>query len=185
MDEAPRSNRPTPRTPAAIEAELRRRVRLALTQARTAGEGELDDASLAEIIAQAIAVALSWHIESPEHTRGATLSSRNWRPSAGPRGGPPRQFGGPPRQFDERRPFDEPRRGPPYPPRDFDYDERPPRRPRFGDEDVEEDYRPPRFPRRGGPNRPPPRGPRPGGRKPPMGRGGGGGFGPRKPRRGG
>jgi hypothetical protein len=171
MDEAPRSNRPTPRTPAAIEAELRRRVRLALSQARNAGEGELDDASLAEIIAQAIAVALSWHLEAPEHTRGATLSSRSWRPSPGPRGGP-------------RRDFDEPRRGP-YPPRDFEYDERPPRRPRFGDEDAEPDYRPPRFPSRGGPNRPGPRGPRPGGRKPPMGRGGGGGFGPRKPRRNG
>src|SRR5262245_61256713 len=169
MEEPHRSNRPTPRTPAAIEAELRRRLRLALTQARTAGEGELDDASLAEIIAQAIAVALSWHVESPDHTRGATLSSRSWRPSPGPRGGPPREFDGPRR-----------------PPRDFDYDQpRPPRRPRYEEQDEEVDYRPPRYPR-SSPNRPPARGPRPGGRKPPMGRGGGGGgFGPRKPRRNG
>src|SRR5262245_11553136 len=85
MEEPRRSNRPTPRTPAAIEAELRRRVRMELTQARADGEGELDDASLSEIIARAIAAALSWHIEAPEHARNATLSSRTWRPAGGPR----------------------------------------------------------------------------------------------------
>src|SRR6185503_2741048 len=110
MDEPRPSNRPTPRTPAAIEAELRRRVRMELTQARADADGQLDDASLAEIIARAIASALGWHVESPEHARNATLSSRTWRPAGGPRGG-----SGPPPPRD----FDEPRR-PPYPPRDFD-----------------------------------------------------------------
>src|SRR5438876_8208880 len=102
MDEAPRSNRPTPRTPAAVEAELRRRLRMELAQARGDADGELTDAALAEIIARAIASALSWHLEAPEHTRNATLSSRTWRPAGGPRGGGPP----PPRDFDE------PRRGP-------------------------------------------------------------------------
>src|SRR5262245_21926718 len=103
MDEPQRSNRPTPRTPAAIEAELRRRVRMELTQARADADGQLDDASLAEIIARAIASALGWHVESPEHARNATLSSRTWRPAGGPRAGGP-----PPRDFDEprRRDFD-------------------------------------------------------------------------------
>ena len=35
MTEEPRSNRPTPRTTAAVEAELRRRIRTELTQARS------------------------------------------------------------------------------------------------------------------------------------------------------
>ena len=87
MSEAPRSNRPTPRTTAAVEAELRRRIRAELTQARSDADGELDDAALASVIASAIAAALSWHLEAPEHTRNATTSSRTWRPAGGPRGG--------------------------------------------------------------------------------------------------
>src|SRR5438552_8533889 len=86
MSEAPRSNRPTPRTTAAVEAELRRRIRAELTQARSDAEGELDDAALAAVIASAIAAALSWYLEAPEHTRNATSSSRTWRPAGGPRG---------------------------------------------------------------------------------------------------
>jgi hypothetical protein len=179
MDDERRSNRPTPRTPAAIEAELRRRIRLELAQARTDADGDLDDATLAEIIARAVASALSWHLEAPEHTRNATLSSRTWRPASGPRGGggPP-----PPRDFDEgpRRGF--PPQRPDRPPR-YGYDE--PRPPRYSDYDEplrEDDYRPPRP--RGGPSGGRPPGPR-SGRRPPPGRGGGGGFGPRKPRRGG
>jgi len=176
MDEERRSNRPTPRTPAAIEAELRRRIRMELAQARTDADGELDDATLAEIIARAVASALSWHGEAPEHTRNATLSSRTWRPAGGPRGGGPP----PPRDFDEGPP---PRRGfPPQRPPRFGYDEpRPPRYPEYDEPLREDDYRPPRP--RGGPGGRPPPGPRPG-RRPPTGRGGGGGFGPRKPRRG-
>ncbi|HEY3059457.1 MAG TPA: hypothetical protein VGL99_10830 [Chloroflexota bacterium] len=171
MDEERRSNRPTPRTPAAIEAELRRRIRLELAQARTDADGDLDDATLAEIIARAVASALSWHLEAPEHTRNATLSSRTWRPAGGPRGGPPPQGDfdeGPRRQFPPQRPD----YGPP----------RPPRYPQYDEPYREDDYGPPRP--RGGPGGRPPSGPRPG-RRPPPGRGGGGGFGPRKPRRNG
>jgi hypothetical protein len=182
MDEASRSNRPTPRTPAAIEAELRRRLRMDIAQARSDADGELDDGTLAEVIARAIAAALSWHLEGPEHTRNATISSRTWKPAGGPRGGggpPPRDFPGPPPR---ERDFDEPRRGP-YPPRN--YDERP-RRPDFDEPFRDDDFRPPPRPRSGPGGRPPPSGPRPGprpgGRRPPTGRGG---FGPRKPRRNG
>src|SRR5258708_33969484 len=91
MVDEPRSNRPTPRTAAAVEAELRRRIRAELTQARSDADGELDDAALAGVMARAIALALGWHLESPEHARNATLSSRTWRPARGPRGGRPRQ----------------------------------------------------------------------------------------------
>src|SRR5216684_4494800 len=83
MSEAPLSNRPTPRTTAAVEAELRRQIRADLAQARTDADGELDDASLASIIAHAIGMALGFHLESPEHTRNATTSSRTWRPAGG------------------------------------------------------------------------------------------------------
>src|SRR5437879_13890389 len=100
MSEAPRSNRPTPRTAAAVEAELGRRIRAELPQARSDADGELDDAALAAVIASAIAAALSWHLESPEHTRNATTSSRTWRPAGGPRGG----ASGPPRDFGDRAP---------------------------------------------------------------------------------
>ena len=55
-------------------------------------KGELDDESLASIIAHAIGLLLSWHQESPEHTRNATTSSRTWRPAGGPRGGRPQEF---------------------------------------------------------------------------------------------
>ncbi len=149
----PRSNRPTPRTPAAVEAELRRRIRSELEQARADAEGDLSDGALAEIIARAVAAALQWHVEAPEHTRNATLSSRTWRPSPGPRGGgPPRAFEREPRDFEERRPardferpprdFDERR-----PPRDFD-ERRPPRdfdRPRRDFDRPPRDFdRPPR-----------------------------------------
>src|SRR5579859_5962137 len=125
MSEAPRSNRPTPRTTAAIEAELRRQIRADLTQARADADGEVDDESLASIIAHAIGMLLAWHQESPEHTRNATTSSRTWRPAGGPRGGRPPEFGPEertfedrgPRQFDDRGPrqFDDRRRGPPAP----------------------------------------------------------------------
>ena len=87
MDQ-PRSMRPTPRTPAAIEAELRRRLRLELKQARETADGELDEATLAAVIARAIAAALAWHLEAPEHTRFATQTSRGWRSAPGPRGAP-------------------------------------------------------------------------------------------------
>src|SRR5437899_6320212 len=132
MSEAPRSNRPTPRTRAAVDAELRRRIRAELTQARSDADGELEDAALASVIASAIAAALNWHLEAPEHTRNATTSSRSWRPAGGPRGGGPgpRDFGDrPARDFGERpaRDFgDRPRR-------DFgdrpsrDFSDRPPR----------------------------------------------------------
>jgi hypothetical protein len=127
MAEAPRSNRPTPRTLAAIEAELRRRIKSDLEQARSDADGALDDAALARVVAHAIAEAVQWHLEAPEHTRNATLSSRTWRPAGGPRGGGPRNRDDddrpgsrdfdrpPPRDFDRpRRDFDRP------PPRDFD-----------------------------------------------------------------
>src|ERR1700730_3519966 len=104
MSEAPQSNRPTPRTTAAVEAELRRQIRADLAQAREDADGELDDASLASIIARAIGATLGWHLESPEHTRNATVSSRTWRPSDGPRGAgrPPDIEERGPRQFDDR-----------------------------------------------------------------------------------
>jgi hypothetical protein len=189
MSEAPRSNRPTPRTTAAVEAELRRQIRADLAQARADAEGELDDDSLASIIARAIGIALAWHGESPEHTRNATATSRSWRPAGGPRGSRP-QPDFEERGFEERGPrqFDDRRRGPPQdrgpyqdrppyqnrPPRDFDDRGAPPRRPRDDDRD---------FPPRRGPQRPsgygPRPGPRPGGRPP--NRSPGGGFGPRRP----
>jgi hypothetical protein len=210
MNEGGPSNRPTPRTPAAMEAELRRRIRLELTQARAEAEsGQVDDTRLAAIIASAIAAALGWHSESPEHTRNATQSSRNWRPAGGPRGGgrgresdaegdsgdrPPRSFGDrPPRTYGERPP----RAFGDRPPRA--YGDRPPggeRPPRPFGERPPFDYgqRPPRSP--GDANWPefsdrdvPPR-PRPSGRPPYPPRGNrppnrnngysrGGGFGPR------
>ena len=105
MIDQPRSNRPTPRTPAAIEAELRRRVRAELTQARAdAEDGQIDDAALASIIARAVASVLTWHLEAPEHTRNATLSSRTWRGAGGPRGGARRddEEGGD-RRYNDRR----------------------------------------------------------------------------------
>src|ERR1700732_248741 len=117
MSEAPRSNRPTPRTTAAIEAELRRQIRADMAQARTDADGELDDESLASIIARAIGMALGFHLESPEHTRNATASSRSWRPASGPRGPRPPDFDEE-RSFEDRGPrqFDDRRRGPPPPP---------------------------------------------------------------------
>ena len=124
MAEASRSNRPTPRTPAAIEAELRRRIRTELAEARGQTEGELDDQTLAGIIARAIASALSWHLEAPEHTRNATVSSRTWRPAGGPRGGQSREETAErgPRDFEDR-----PRRPPPF--RERNFEDRPPRGP--------------------------------------------------------
>jgi hypothetical protein len=174
MIDQPRSNRPTPRTPAAIEAELRRRIASELKQAREDADGELSDAALAGIVAHAISAALGWHVEAPEHTRNATLSSRSWRPAPGPRGG-----GRPPRDIQERE-FEE--RRPPFRDR-FERDERSDREGRFerrddfDERDRDRDYRPPR--RQGPP------GPRGGGgfgpRRGPRGGGGGGGFGPRRP----
>jgi hypothetical protein len=183
MAEAPRSNRPAPRTPAAIEAELRRRIRAELEQARTDANGQLEDAALASIIARAVAAAVQWHLDAPEHTRNATLSSRTWRPAGGPRGGrPPDMDDRPPRDY-ERRPREYDR----SPPREYDRDRPPPR-------EYERDRPPPRDY-----DRPPPRDydrprreydrdfeprPRRGGFK---GGGGGGfkrgGFGPRRPPR--
>jgi len=180
-----------------MEAELRRRLRLELAQARsTAEEGQLDDATLAEIIARAIAAALGWHAESPMHSRSATSSSRNWRPAGGPRGGAgPRDFEDDRPRYDRPR-DDRPRDDRPRPPREYD---EAPRRPPFrrGPPDYEEPLQDDEFrPRpRGGPPKFQSRGPRPGGfkpggfkpggRRPSSGRGGGGGFGPRKPRRNG
>jgi hypothetical protein len=92
-------------------------------QARSEKDGALDDEALSAIIARAIATTLTWHLEAPEHTRNATLSSRSWRPAGGPRGA-----GG---RFEEpddrppRQPFEpRPPRGP-YPPRRA-YPQRPP-----------------------------------------------------------
>jgi hypothetical protein len=207
MPEAPRSNRPAPRTAAAMEAELRRRVRLELVEARAEAHGELDDAALAAIVARAIASALSWHLEAPEHTRNATLSSRSWRPAGGPRGGRGAEpQAGPPARgsFEERpprRPY-EPR--PPRGPRDFERDTREfDRGPREFDRGPREYDRGPREYDRGprdydGGSREYDRGPREydrGPRKPspppPRGRGGGfkrggggGGFTQRRPPRG-
>lgn len=136
MSDSPRSNRPTPRTSAAIEAELRHRIQAELAQARTeAGDGPLADDALAAIIARAVNAALGWHLESPEHTRNATLSSRTWRGASGPRGGRPdtqadededeqtrggfRDRGRQPRPFDRpRREFDERSGGRPFGPGD-------------------------------------------------------------------
>jgi hypothetical protein len=192
MSETPRSNRPTPRTAAAIEAELRRQIRADMAQARADADGELDDESLASIIAHAIGLLLGWHQESPEHTRNATLSSRSWRPAGGPRGGRP-QPDFEDRPFEERGPrqFDDRRRGPPppqdrgqfqgrgrppfqdRPPRDFDERGGPPRRgPREDDRDCNNP------PRRGPQGRPSGFGPRSGSRPPSRG----GGFGPRRSR---
>lgn len=183
MADAPRSNRPTPRTAAAVEAELRRRIRAELAQARGDAEGELNDATLAEIIARAVALALGWHLEAPEHTRNATLSSRTWRPAGGPRGGPPREDfrdrpyeprGPRERDFRERQPrddFDE--RGP------REFRERPPRGPyqqrgpRGRDFYEDRDFPP-------APPGPPPQ--RRGFQNRPSGPRRGGGFGPRRPR---
>jgi hypothetical protein len=155
-----------------VEAELRRRIRAELTQARGDADGELDDGTLAEIIARAVAMALGWHLEAPEHTRNATLSSRGWRPAAGPRGG------GRPSDFEDRPPRGEfeprPPRGEFEPrPRRDEFEPRPPRgefqpRPRRDDREPGDFERGPR--RRGFPK---------GGGFPK--RGGGGGFGPRRP----
>ena len=208
MSEAPLSNRPTPRTTAAVEAELRRQIRADLAQARTDADGELDDASLASIIAHAIGMALGFHLESPEHTRNATTSSRTWRPAGGPRGGRPQEFEARP-SFEDRGPrqFDDRRRPPPPPPARGPsqgrggyqdrggFQDRPPfqGRPPFQDRpprDFDDRGGPPRRgpreddrdfqPRRGPPGRPSGFGPRSGSRPPNRG-GGGGGFGPRRP----
>ena len=114
MEEARRPTRPAPRTAAAIEAELRRRVRTELTEARAASEGELTDAALAGIIARAIGQALSFHLEAPEHARMAV--SGGWRPAPGPRGRPPLAA---PAERDDRgpRPFKPPFRDRPPGPR--------------------------------------------------------------------
>ena len=140
-----------------------------MAQARADADGELDDESLASIIAHAIGMALGWHQESPEHTRNATTSSRTWRPAGGPRGGRPQEFeersfeDRGPRQFDDRRRGPPPDRGPsqdrgpyqdrggfqprpPYqdrPPRDFDDRNGPPRR---GPRDDDRDFPPRRGP---------------------------------------
>jgi len=135
VDDAPRSNRPTPRTPAAVEAELRRRLRTELAHAREEAGGELDDAALAGIIGRAIALALGWHLEGPEHTRNATLSSRTWRGASGPRGGPPRD-------------------------RDRDYDQGPGGFDDRGRGGFDDRGRPGGFDDRGRPGRPSDRGPR-------------------------
>jgi hypothetical protein len=172
MAEAQRSNRPTPRTAAAAEAELRRRISKELEQARSGSDGQLDDSALAMIIAHAVASALQWHLDAPEHTRNATLSSRTWRPAGGPRGMPPRE-----RDFDEgprEREYDRPpRRDFQGPPRERDFD-RPPRRD-FEGPPRERDF-----------DRPPRQGGRPSGR-PPFGGGGfkrgGGGSNKRRPPR--
>jgi hypothetical protein len=189
MVDEPRSNRPTPRTAAAVEAELRRRIRAELTQARSDADGELDDAALAGVIARAIGAALGWHLESPEHARNATLSSRTWRPAGGPRGGQRgREFEDrEPREFDDRGPRQFEDRGPrpPFDDRRPPFRDRPPfqeRRPREDDRDESGPrWRPGPGPRSGGGGRP--SGGRPSGGRPSGGGrpGGSGGFGPRRP----
>lgn len=88
-DQAPRPNRPTPRTAAALESDLRRQLRAALQQARDDAGGELADKDLAAVIASAIAAAFAWHLEAPEHARGMDrIGSGTWRPADGPRGRP-------------------------------------------------------------------------------------------------
>ncbi|MGI9147153.1 MAG: hypothetical protein ACR2IK_11465 [Chloroflexota bacterium] len=195
MSEAPLSNRPAPRTTAAVEAELRRQIRADMTQARADADGELNDESLASIIAHAIGMAVGWHLDSPEHTRNATVSSRTWRPAGGPRGGRPPD--NEERSFEDRSPrqFDDRRRGPPppqdrgpsqdrgsfrdrspypdRPPRDFDDRGSPPRR---GPRDDDRDFPP----RRGPQGRPSGFGPRSSGGRPPNRGGSGGGYGPRR-----
>jgi hypothetical protein len=174
-----------------VEAELRRRIRADLTAARAERDGELDDAALANVIAHAIGQALGWHLESPEHTRNATLSSRNWRPSGGPRGGgQSRQDEGferrpPSRRFEQDEPFE---RRPP--PRRFEQDDAPYDRPprRFEQDDDAYERRPPpnRGPRQGRPPGPRGGGGQRGGGGPRGGgpRGGGGGGFTRRPRSG-
>jgi hypothetical protein len=84
-NDAPRSNRPQPRTPAAVEAELRRQVRAGLAEARAAADGELTDEALAQVVAHAVGQALGWHVDAPEHARGP-VAGGGWRPATGPRG---------------------------------------------------------------------------------------------------
>src|SRR5574340_755299 len=90
MFDSPRPNRPPARTPAALEAELRRRIRDQLAEARDLGEGELSDEALAATIASAIGAALSWHLDQPEHARGLDRITTGgaWRPAPGPRARP-------------------------------------------------------------------------------------------------
>lgn len=81
------SNRPAPRTPAAMEGELRRTV---LAELRTAqgANGELSDEALAAAIARAVASAVAWHLDAPEHARAGDrfTGPGAWRGQAGPRG---------------------------------------------------------------------------------------------------
>jgi len=185
LDESERSTRPAPRTPAAIEAELRRRLRAEIAEAREAADGELTDTALAGAIAHAIGQALGWHVEA-DHARGPSVGGQ-WRPAPGPRGRPP----GPP-QWDDRGPPPGPagppgRGGPPaWQPRggrpyDPGYGNGPP--PRGDQRPFNPGYGngpPPRGggrPFDGGYRGGPPPGPRDG-RRPPPSRGGG--FGPRR-----
>src|SRR5437763_1580141 len=129
------------RRAALILAELRRRIRAELAEAGGQTEGELDDQTLAGIIARAIASALSWHLEAPEHTRNATVSSRTWRPAGGPRGGQSREETAErgPRDFEDR-----PRRPPPF--RERNFEDRPPRGPYQERRPRDFEDRPPRGP---------------------------------------
>ncbi len=176
MSDSTGPTRPAPRTPAAIEAELRRRVGTHLAEARLAAGGDLTDEVLAAVIARAIGLAVGWHLESPEHT---SAGGRAWRPAPGPRGRarPEREWEG----EEEERPRPAPRGPRPRPP----FEGGPPR-PRFeggpaprrpgpwGRQRDFEDERPER------PERPR-RGPTGGPRRPPFSPGGG--FGGRKPPR--
>ena len=192
MDESAPSTRPTPRTAAALEAELRRRLRITISTAREAADGELSDEALAAAVANAIVATMQWHLDAPEHARGIDrVGGSSWRGATGPRGRPPAE-----RQWDaedeeegeegfaprpeHRRPPPPGPRGPgrpnwrpgpppsdwrPRPPRP-DWQRRPPG-PGFRDEEEGYEGGPPRGPRSSGP------------------RGGGPGFGRGGPRFGG
>src|SRR3569833_443000 len=97
--DSPRPSRPTPRTPAALEAELRRQLKSDLADAAEANDGELSEDTLAAIIARAIAAAFAWHMDGPEHARGPRISGGSeWRSAPGPRG-----YSRPPSDMDNER----------------------------------------------------------------------------------
>lgn len=103
MSEAPRSNRPAPRTAAALEAELRRRIQDDLAAATEESDGELSEESLATVIARAVSWALQWHLDAPEHQRGPRLNE-GWRSASGPRGRGPERADMEDRRFDAEAP---------------------------------------------------------------------------------
>ena len=59
-NDLPRPSRPQPRTPAAIEAELRRQVRAGLAEARAAADGALTDEALARSAQEGTRVPIAY-----------------------------------------------------------------------------------------------------------------------------